>query len=96
MYYIPKKNRCSCLLLGINVGPCSYRTVPAIKSSIHSKYKSATNVYSSELRESIEKGQGNIKKHGSGGNSYSAYLANKIGKTRDGYGYKTRTSNCNC
>jgi hypothetical protein len=96
MYYVPKKNRCSCLLLGINVGPCSYKTIPAKKCSIYSKYKSSSTVYSSEKRESIEKGVGNIKKHGSGGNSYSAYLSNKIGKTRHGYGYKSNNQVCGC
>lgn len=68
----------------------------ATKSSIATKEKRALTVYSSDKTENAtEKGSGNLRKHGSGGNSYEAYLSKKLGRTYVGYGYN-RDPKCNC
>lgn len=57
-------------------------------SSLFSSIIGSKNVYNSEVSQvGLEalKGQGNTKKHGSGGNSYNNYLAKKKGLI-----------NCNC
>jgi hypothetical protein len=66
------------------------------KSSISTKEKRVLTVYSSEKNEdAVKKGSGNVRKHGSGGNSYYAYLSKKIGKTYVGKGYN-REPKCSC
>lgn len=68
----------------------------ATKSSIVTKEKRALMVYSSDKTENVaKKGSGNLRKHGSGGNSYEGYLSKKLGKTYAGFGYK-RDPNCTC
>ena len=74
MYYIPKKNRCSCLNVGINSGPCNIFTMFAISSSLNSSIKASNNVYITNSNLDDSKGKGNLIKKGSGGNSYQAYI----------------------
>lgn len=81
-YYVPKKNRCK-------DGPCM--TMPdnllfATSSSINSSIKSSKTAHTTydenkDITNVIGKGEGNIRKQGSGGNSYAGYLARKKGAT---------------
>lgn len=82
-YYVPKKNRCSC-----SDGSCcdvpiflNYSTLSSINASVE---KSKTVYYTDTQNASASttitgKGVGNVRKQGSGGNSYDAYLAKKKG-----------------
>ena len=79
-YYVAKKNRCN----GYDCGVSSVGSVQKIVGSEASTYTqiSGTNnvnaFYNSLSVEAIEqKGQGNIMKKGSGGNSYADYMARK-------------------
>ena len=66
------------------------------QSSLNTKYLGAQTVYASDKSEnSTTKGSGNLRKKGSGGNSYAAYLSKKDGKTRDGFAYEP-DSTCTC
>lgn len=78
-YYVPKKNRCpGCLTIGN--GNLTFATSSSMNTnSVTSRM--VYNVSKSQQTSAViqKKGSGNIKKHGSGGNSYAAYLAKKTG-----------------
>jgi hypothetical protein len=74
MYYIPKKNRCRCSDVGINIGPCNIFTLFAKSSGLHTSIKASNNVYLNSQNLDETKGIGNVIKRGSGGNSYQAYI----------------------
>jgi hypothetical protein len=88
-YYVPKKNRCPCYegggstpcvdTAGANYTKTNFFYIPN-NSSMNMLLKRSNQVYTSSLNESTTKGQGNIKKQGSGGNSYVSYLSRKVGK----------------
>ncbi len=91
-YYVPKKNRCRCITGISGETPstlcCSFSDVKlrnyATSSSMNTNSVTSRMVYnvhqSQQTSAAIQKkGSGNIKKHGSGGNSYAAYLAKKTG-----------------
>lgn len=84
-YYVAKKNRCSCDFSG-NCGCMSpFNLTFATQSSLFSLIK-ASKVVNKTNNENknidnfiVGKGEGNIRKLGSGGNSYADYLAKKRG-----------------
>lgn len=65
-----------------NVVPTPILYKGTTSSSLYFNIKNSKHVYNSEESQNsiTEKGQGNTKKRGSGGNSYAAYLAKKQGK----------------
>jgi len=89
-YYVPKKNRCRCFsgISGEAPPCCSFNNTTlrnyATSSSMNTNSitsRMVYQVYTSQQTNAViqQKGSGNIKKHGSGGNSYAAYLAKKTG-----------------
>ena len=80
-YYVPKKNRCP-------HGPCvsPFPLMFAISSSLNTdKQASKVEYQTYEDNKNVSpqivgKGEGNTRKQGSGGNSYSGYLARLKGR----------------
>lgn len=85
-YWVPKKNRCGCL--DCSGSSCNSFNVVYVKSksgSLFSQLKSSKTAYvAGNLEPTSEKLsiKSNVRKHGSGGNSYAAYLARKVGATQ--------------
>lgn len=83
-YYIPKKDRCPCDGSEIN-SSCQkpFNLMFATSSSVNSSNLNSKVVYtsyeSSKHSQGIGKGEGNTRKMGSGGNSYSDYISRKKG-----------------
>lgn len=82
-YYISKKNRCAGQGCNGSSGTGSIQKIVGVESSSQSQFLSSKNVYTfyeNLTPQDIEqKGQGNLMKKGSGGNSYADYLARKKG-----------------
>jgi hypothetical protein len=92
-YYVAKKNRCRCIAPVDGEGGsgenncCDAGTEYTKTNFFYSPNNSSMNllltrskkVYTTSLSLSPEKGQGNIQKHGSAGNSYFTYLSRKVG-----------------
>jgi hypothetical protein len=84
-YYVAKKNRCPCDLSGNCACMSPFNLTFATQSSLFSLIKASkivnkTNNENKNIDNMIVgKGEGNIRKLGSGGNSYSDYLAKKRG-----------------
>ena len=81
MYFVQKKNRCThgkCFAF-----TCTYCCF-ATSSSMHTQTKTAKAVYSETINNPTECGsfKDNTTKRGSGGNSYAAYLAYRVGKIK--------------
>lgn len=85
-YYVPKKNRCPCADCcngGTSIYPNTYK---CRNSSLHMRDTDAKTVYAVDKTiegkgyKQVGKSDGNRKKMGSGGNSYAAYLAKRVGK----------------
>lgn len=79
-YYISKKNRCN----GYNCSTSSIGSVQKVigaDSSVQTMIAGTNNInafYNSLTTDAIaQKGEGNVMKKGSGGNSYSDYMARK-------------------
>lgn len=86
-YYVAKKNRCpSCADCSLNACWSPVQLLFAINSSKQNDIISSKHVYRTETQQDLnpfvveQKGTGNIKKRGSGGNSYASYLARKRGE----------------
>lgn len=78
-YYIPKKNRCSCLQLDECSVPNNIFLRFSTSSNTYTSTLKSKHVYTTETNLNTDKGQGNLIKRGSGGSSYDAYLAKKKG-----------------
>lgn len=83
-YYISKKNRCNGQGCNGNNNIGNIQKISGVESSTQAQFVSSKNVYTFYKnltpQEISEKGQGNLMKKGSGGNSYADYLAHKKGK----------------
>lgn len=83
-YYVPKKNRCPCDVSGNCPCMSPFNLTFATQSSLYNSVTSAKVVYNNyedtkNISNIVGKGMGNTRKMGSGGNSYSAYLAKRKG-----------------
>lgn len=79
-YYVPNKNRCrTCFSQSTQ----NNQNVQHVSSSQQNQFKTSNTIYSFYNNLTIgdieEKGQGNIMKQGSGGNSYINYMSKKKG-----------------
>lgn len=86
-YYNTKKPRCTTCSTEAGVQNWTpFFLTFATTSSLRSGKQSAETVYTVETTQDQNpnavalKGSGNIKKHGSGGNSYASYIAKKKGE----------------
>jgi hypothetical protein len=88
-YYVAKKNRCpTCADCSPSSSNCisPFLLSFAITSSKQNDIVSSKQVYKTETQQDSnplvvqQKGIGNTKKRGSGGNSYASYLAKKRGE----------------
>jgi hypothetical protein len=82
-YYVSKKNRCNGQGCTGSNGLGAIQNIVGVHSSTQAQFVSSKNVYTFYKnltpQEIEEKGQGNLMKKGSGGNSYADYLARKKG-----------------
>lgn len=80
-YYSPKSICRSCIDGSINTA--TYQRVEHVSSGLQNQFKSSNTVfsfYNTLTPQAIElKGQGNLMKQGSGGNSYDNYMSRKKG-----------------
>ena len=78
-YYVPIKNRCQDCE---NSSGAPIQLLFTYNSSKHIEKKGSQVVYFTENEQeqnAVEKGIGNVKKHGSGGTSYHTFLSKKKG-----------------
>jgi hypothetical protein len=83
-YYVAKKNRCPCDISGSCACMSPFNLTFATQSSLFSSIKTSLIVNKTynenkNIENIIGKGEGPVRKVGSGGNSYAAYLAKKRG-----------------
>jgi hypothetical protein len=82
-YYVSKKNRCAGQGCNGSNSVGSIQKVTSVESSTQAQFVTSKTVYTFYKnltpQEIEEKGQGNLMKKGSGGNSYADYLARKKG-----------------
>lgn len=93
-YWVPRKNRCNCIDCSGSetcIEPVFY--TKSKTSSLFSQLKASGNTYSAGNLEPVGNKpsiKSNLRKHGSGGNSYSAYMSRKVGAIQ----YKQDDTSC--
>ena len=78
-YYVARKGRCKLSCPAVRPTPTE-TLFKARSSSVNTKrLSSLTAIKNYSNQTQAQKNNGNVQKRGSGGNSYAAYLARKVG-----------------